>query len=60
MSLPSCSAVAYVDTSNLISYGTTAPEATNNMENLLNMDQQQPNGHQYNQMLHNVHPAIHS
>ena len=35
MSLPSSSAVAYADDVTLISYGTTAAEATNNMQDLL-------------------------
>ena len=37
MSLPSCSAVAYADDVTLILYGTTPAEATNNMQDLLNI-----------------------
>ena len=37
MSLPFCSAVAYADGVTLMSYGTTAAEATNNMQDLLNI-----------------------
>ena len=37
MSLPSCSAVAYAEDVTLISYGTTAANAINNMQDLLNI-----------------------